>query len=55
MSGLRECGPGGSCPTCNPPPRWCQHCLEVQLEDDDEDHCPACVELLSEDVDEGTP
>jgi hypothetical protein len=48
-----ECRPGGSCPTCNAKPSYCQHCLEVTVEDGEE-FCDACKELLAED-EEPTP
>lgn len=45
---MRSCRVNGDCPVCNPPPRWCQRCLEVTVEDGEE-HCEACKVLLAED------
>ena len=46
---LRECRPGGSCPTCNPAPQWCQWCAKVQVEDVKEP-CPACAAAIAEEA-----
>jgi hypothetical protein len=47
MSGLRECAPGGSCPDCNPPPIFCQECLENEIENPG-DVCERCTREAAE-------
>jgi hypothetical protein len=56
VTGLRECGPSGSCPDCNPPPIYCQECCENEIENPGDlcDECAAwrecewCGEILDE-------
>jgi hypothetical protein len=43
------CRPGGSCPECNPPPVYCQTCLEVEVEDVSEP-CAECARNAAEDA-----
>jgi hypothetical protein len=47
VTGLRECAPGGSCPDCNPPPIYCQECLEREIENPG-DVCAECEAAAEE-------
>jgi hypothetical protein len=44
---MRECGPSGRCPECNPAPVYCQTCLTVKVEDPREP-CEACEKAIEE-------
>lgn len=41
MDPTNECRPGGSCPTCNPPPAYCPECGDVRV-DEAGTVCDAC-------------
>jgi hypothetical protein len=47
--GNTACLPGGSCPTCNPKPDYCQVCLKVVVENVKEP-CDACAADLAADA-----